>query len=62
MEKNTILRHIPKVDELLARQDLLALSSELTAAIVREAVRAELEELRRAIIEFSKRKRRYGGV
>ena len=53
MELKDILRHIPKVDELLAREDLLALSSELTAAVVREAVRAELDELRRAILAGS---------
>lgn len=53
MELKDILRHIPKVDELLAREDLLALSSELTAAVVREAVRAELDELRRAILSGS---------
>ncbi|MBR2895499.1 MAG: L-seryl-tRNA(Sec) selenium transferase [Oscillospiraceae bacterium] len=50
MEPKEILRHIPKVDELLAHESLSSLTSELTASIVRDAVRAELDALRRSIL------------
>jgi len=50
MEIREILRHIPKVDELLAQPELLELQQELPAAAVREAVRQELETLRRDIL------------
>ena len=50
MEQKDILRHIPKVDELLAHESLVSLSASLPVAAVREAVRAELEALRRGIL------------
>ena len=50
MERKEILRHIPKVDELLAHESLVALAAELPAAAVREAVRAELDALRQSIL------------
>ena len=53
MEIRDILRHIPKVDELLADSSLAALQQQLPGAAVREAVRQELDELRRSIISGS---------
>lgn len=50
MERQDILRGIPKVDELLAREPLPALAEELTEAAVLDAVRGELEALRRAVL------------
>lgn len=49
MEKQQLLRAIPKMDELL-RNELLQ-TPEIPAAIVREALREELEALRRDILE-----------
>lgn len=48
MEKKDLLRSIPKVDELLHSDAFAPLS--IGAAAVREAVRAELEELRARIL------------
>ena len=50
MEQKEILRHIPKVDELLAHENIISLSAELTAGAVRDAIRDELGALRRAIL------------
>ena len=52
MEQKQILRHIPKVDELLAHNSLVALTAELTGGAVRDAVRDELDALRRAGATF----------
>ncbi len=49
MEKQQLLRAIPKMDELL-RSELLQ-TPEIPASIVREALREELEALRRDILE-----------
>ena len=50
MERQEILRRIPKVDELMQREAVLALREELPTAAVRAAVRSELEALRQAIL------------
>jgi len=48
--KQNLLRGIPKVDELLREAPLAALSAELPAQAVTEAVRDELEALRRSVL------------
>ena len=48
MEKQNILRNIPKVDELLNHPALLAL--DLPAGNIRAAVREELETLRGQVL------------
>ncbi len=50
MERQDLLRKIPKVDELLGQPPLSALAEELPAGAVRDAVREELEELRRQVL------------
>ena len=50
MERQEMLRGIPKVDELMQRDAILALREGLPTAAVRTAVREELEALRRAIL------------
>jgi len=50
MEQKEILRHIPKVDELLAHSSIIALNEELTSGIIRDAIRAELDALRAAVL------------
>ena len=50
MERQEILRGIPKVDELMQKADILALREELPTAAVRAAVREELDGLRRSIL------------
>ena len=50
MERQAMLRGIPKVDELMQREAILALREELPTAAVRAAVREELEALRQAIL------------
>ena len=44
MERQELLRNIPKVDELLRTEELAGM--EVPSAVLREAVRGELEELR----------------
>ena len=53
MERQAMLRGIPKVDELMQREAILALREELPTAAVRAAVREELEVLRQAILAGS---------
>ena len=50
MERQEILRGIPKVDELMQQEAILALREELPTAAVRAAVREELDGLRQAIL------------
>ena len=50
MERQEMLRGIPKVDELMQQEAILALREELPTAAVRAAVREELEGLRRSIL------------
>lgn len=50
MERQEMLRGIPKVDELMQQEAILALREELPTAAVRAAVRSELEALRQAIL------------
>ena len=57
MERQEILRRIPKVDELMQREAILALREELPTAAVRAAVRSELEALRQAILAGEIRER-----
>lgn len=45
-----MLRAIPKVDELLGMEPLQALAGQMPAPALREAVREELEALRRRIL------------
>ena len=46
MERQDLLRKIPKVDELLGLPPLASLAEELPAGMARDAVREVLEELR----------------
>ena len=46
MERQDLLRKIPKVDELLGLPPLVSLAEELPAGMARDAVREVLEELR----------------
>ena len=48
MSERNLLREIPKVDELLRREELAAL--EMPASTLREAVRAELASLREGVL------------
>lgn len=50
MERQEILRGIPKVDELMQQEAILALREELPTAAVRAAVREKLDGLRQAIL------------
>lgn len=50
MEQQDMLRAIPKVDELLGMEPLQALAEQTPAPALREAVREELEALRRRIL------------
>ena len=50
MEQQDMLRAIPKVDELLGMEPLQALAGQTPAPALREAVREELEALRRRIL------------
>lgn len=50
MEQQDMLRAIPKVDELLGMEPLQALAGQMPAPALREAVREELEALRRRIL------------
>ena len=50
MERQEILRGIPKVDELMQQEAILALREELPTAAVRAAVREEMDGLRQAIL------------
>ena len=50
MERQEMLRGIPKVDELMQQETILALREDLPTAGVRTAVREELEALRQAIL------------
>ena len=50
MERQEMLRGIPKVDELMQQEAILALREELPTAAVRTAVRTELDGLRQAIL------------
>lgn len=50
MEQQDMLRAIPKVDELLGMEPLQALAGQTPAPALREAVREELETLRRRIL------------
>ena len=50
MERQEMLRGIPKVDELMQKDAVAALREELPTAAVRAAVREELETLRQAIL------------
>lgn len=50
MERQELLRKIPKVDELMREGALLEVSGEIPASAVRDAVREELDALRRAIL------------
>lgn len=50
MNKKELLRGIPKVDEVLNQEPLLLLSEQLGAAVVKDAARSVIEELRQAIL------------
>ena len=50
MDRQEMLRSIPKVDELMRLDPLQALARELPQTALRDAVRTELEELRRGIL------------
>ena len=51
MEKNSLLRQLPKVDEVLRRPPVAAL--ELPQTVVTDLVRGRIEELRQRILEGS---------
>ena len=50
MNQKELLRAIPKVDELLKRPELSELLETLSPTVLKDAVRGELEALRRAIL------------
>ena len=50
MNKKELLRGIPKVDEVLNQEPLLLLSERLGQAVVKDAARAVIEELRQTIL------------
>ena len=50
MDTNALLRQLPKVDALIEREDVAALSASVPRALVLEAVRDAVEETRRAIL------------
>ncbi len=50
MERQEMLRGIPKVDELMQQEVISDLRADLPTAAVRSAVRAELDQLRQAIL------------
>ena len=50
MERQEMLRGIPKVDELMQQEVISDLREDLPTAAVRSAVRAELDQLRQAIL------------
>lgn len=50
MDANERLRRLPKVDALLEREDLVALGRHLPRALVVEAVREAIDEVRRRIL------------
>ena len=50
VEQQDMLRAIPKVDELLGMEPLQALAGQMPAPACGEAVREELEALRRRIL------------
>ena len=51
MEKKELLRKIPKVDDLLRTPALLALAEAMSPAVLKDAVRAQLDALRREILD-----------
>ena len=53
MDKREILRHIPRVDDLLREPQLTALAQELSAMDLRDAVRAQLDDLRADVLSGS---------
>ena len=52
MNKKDLLRGIPKVDEVLSQEPLLLLSERYGAAVVKEAARNVIEEMRTAILRL----------
>ncbi len=48
--RQALLRAIPKVDELLQQPGLAQLAAQMPASVLRDAVRAELDALRKAIL------------
>lgn len=50
MDKNTLLRRLPKVDALLERDDLTALAATVPRLLVVEAVRATLDRVRESVL------------
>ncbi len=50
MDTNALLRQLPKVDALIEREDVAALSASVPRSLVLEAVRDAVEETRRAIL------------
>ena len=53
MDTNSLLRQLPKVDALLLRDDVEALSATVPRMLVVEAVRSTLDETRAAILAGS---------
>lgn len=53
MEQKELLRKIPKVDELLRTPILQQLSAQMPPAVLKDAVRGELDGLRRRILDGS---------
>ena len=52
MKKNELLRGIPKVDEVLSQEPLFLLSEGYGQAVVRDAARTVIEEMRGAILDM----------
>ena len=52
MNKNDLLRGIPKVDEVLSQEPLFVLSEAYGQAVVKDAARTVIEEIRTAILRL----------
>ena len=62
MERQEMLRGIPKVDELMQQEVISDLREDLPTAAVRSAVRAELDQLRQSHRLLSPRVRCAGAL
>ncbi len=51
MDKNAILRNIPKIDEVLQDEQLLSFYEDTSREMIREAARETIEEIRAAVLD-----------
>ena len=52
MNKNELLRRLPKIDEILKEESLVVLSAEKGSLLVTEAVRQVISNMRRSILDL----------